>query len=142
MGYIFNPCSIFPPQQEFKLKAHLARHCATAHGLVIRAGSPRPIMKTRAAFYLHTTSLTRKARRYASNHVRPRHAARNPFQPINVLAIKQECMSAKIQRGRLVVERFLNSSLFAVVEPVALPPEPPKPLPPVLPDNKVVDKVV
>lgn len=74
------------------MKAHLARHCATAHGLVIRAGSPRPIMKTRAAFYLHTTPATRKARRYACQQlVRVRHAARNPFQPINFMAIKQEC---------------------------------------------------
>ncbi len=48
-------------------------------------------MKTRAAFYLHTTPLTRKARRYANHLVKPRHAARNPFQPINILAIKQEC---------------------------------------------------
>lgn len=78
--------------QEFKLKAHLARHCATAHGLVIRAGSPRPIMKTRAAFYLHTTTFTRKARRYAGHlAIKKRHAARNPFQPINIINIKQEC---------------------------------------------------
>ncbi|GFY39150.1 metastasis-associated protein MTA1 [Trichonephila inaurata madagascariensis] len=90
-------CTISGCGKEFKLKAHLARHCATAHGLVIRAGSPRPIMKTRAAFYLQTTALTRKARRYASHLIKPRHAARNPFQPINILAIKQEFHSRMIE---------------------------------------------
>lgn len=90
-------CTISGCGKEFKLKAHLARHCATAHGLVIRAGSPRPIMKTRAAFYLHTTPLTRLARRYSSHLLRPRHAARNPFQPINILAIKQEYHSRGVE---------------------------------------------
>ena len=77
--------------QEFKLKAHLARHLATAHGLAIRAGSPRPVMKTRAAFCLVTTSLTRISRRLCSDLLRPHHAARSPFVPINSAAIKQEC---------------------------------------------------
>ncbi|KAH8030225.1 hypothetical protein HPB51_006657 [Rhipicephalus microplus] len=76
---------------EFKLKAHLARHCATAHGLALRAGSPRPVVKTRAAFYLCTTALTRMARRLAGPAaLRPRHAARNPFLPVNSAAIRLE----------------------------------------------------
>ena len=44
------------------MKAHLARHLANTHGLAIRSGSPRPVMKTRAAFCLITTSLTRASR--------------------------------------------------------------------------------
>lgn len=86
-------CTITGCGKEFKLKAHLARHCATAHGLALRSGSPRPTMKTRAAFYLHTTPLTRIARRLCTHILRPRHAARNPFQSINVIAIKQECQT-------------------------------------------------
>ncbi|XP_064489544.1 metastasis-associated protein MTA3-like isoform X2 [Ornithodoros turicata] len=87
-------CTITGCGKEFKLKAHLARHCATAHGLALRAGSPRPVVKTRAAFYLCTTPLTRATRRMCGRSVlRPRHAARNPFQPINVIAIKQECQN-------------------------------------------------
>lgn len=77
--------------QEFKLKAHLARHYATAHGLAIRSGSPRPIMKTRTAFYLCTTPLTRISRRLCRHLIQPRHAARAPFWPINVPSVKQEC---------------------------------------------------
>ncbi|XP_067680884.1 metastasis-associated protein MTA3-like isoform X13 [Haliotis asinina] len=72
-------------------KAHLARHLATAHGLAIRSGSPRPVMKTRAAFCLVTTPLTRISRRLCKDILRPRHAARCPFIPINIAAIKQEC---------------------------------------------------
>ncbi|XP_039283020.1 metastasis-associated protein MTA3 [Nilaparvata lugens] len=84
-------CSIIGCGKEFKLKAHLARHYATAHGLAIRSGSPRPIMKTRNAFYLCTTPLTRISRRLCRSIMLPRHAARSPFWPINVPAIKQEC---------------------------------------------------
>ncbi|XP_075222667.1 metastasis associated 1-like isoform X2 [Lycorma delicatula] len=84
-------CSIIGCNKEFKLKAHLARHYATAHGLAIRSGSPRPIMKTRTAFYLCTTPLTRISRRLCRHLMLPRHAARSPFWPINVPAIKQEC---------------------------------------------------
>lgn len=77
--------------KEFRLKTHLARHLATAHGLAIRAGSPRPVMKTRAAFCLVTSALTRISRYLCKDLLRPRHSARAPFIPINVAVIKQEC---------------------------------------------------
>lgn len=80
--------------QEFRLKAHLARHLATAHGLVVRSGSPRPVMKTRAAFCLITTPLTRISRRLCKDILNPRRAARSPFIPVNIAAIKQECKSS------------------------------------------------
>lgn len=89
-------CTISGCGKEFKFKAHLARHCITAHGLTIRAGSPRPIMKTRAAFYLCTSLAARVARRICSNLFKQRHSARNPFSPINHAAIKQECMCLKL----------------------------------------------
>ena len=79
--------------QEFKLKAHLARHCQTAHGLTIRTSTnPRALgLKTRQAFFLLTTPLTRLSRHLCKKILHIRHAARNPFDPINVTAIKQEC---------------------------------------------------
>lgn len=73
------------------MKAQLARHCAAAHGLAVRSGSPRPIVKTRAAFCLQTTLLTRIARRLCKDLLRPRHAARLPFEAINAAAVKTEC---------------------------------------------------
>lgn len=86
-------CTISNCGKEFKFKAHLARHCAQAHGIAMRSGSPRPIMKTRAAFYLHTAPSTKIARRICTDLLRPRHVARTPFAPINTVTIKQECMS-------------------------------------------------
>jgi metastasis-associated protein MTA len=84
-------CSVSGCGKEFKLKAHLARHLTTAHGFAIPPGSPRPVMKTRAAFCLVTTELTRISRRLCRDILRPRHAARCPFSPINTSIIKQEC---------------------------------------------------
>ncbi|XP_018561767.1 metastasis-associated protein MTA3 [Anoplophora glabripennis] len=84
-------CNIGGCGKEFKLKAHLGRHYATAHGIVVRSGSPRPIMKTRTAFYLFTTPITRISRRLCRHIMRPRHAARAPFFAINIQAVKQEC---------------------------------------------------
>jgi len=84
-------CNVNGCGKEFKLKAHLIRHCAQSHGLILRSGSPRPIMKTRAAFYLHTNLASKIARRVCGHLFRPRHSARKPFQPINAAAIKQEC---------------------------------------------------
>ncbi|XP_052768511.1 metastasis-associated protein MTA3-like isoform X2 [Mya arenaria] len=84
---------------EFRSKQQLARHLATAHGLAIRAGSPRPVMKTRAAFCLVTTSLTRISRYLCKDLLRPRHASRCPFIPINIAVIKQECQDRLTEKG-------------------------------------------
>lgn len=54
-------------------------------------------MKTRQAFYLHTTKLTRIARRLCREILRPWHAARHPYMPINSAAIKAECECAHAQ---------------------------------------------
>ncbi|XP_077299742.1 metastasis associated 1-like [Arctopsyche grandis] len=84
-------CSILNCGKEFKLKAQLARHYAAAHGVAVRAGSPRPVMKTRAAFYLRTSPLTRLARRLSRALRRPRRVARSPFTPVNIHQVKHDC---------------------------------------------------
>ncbi|RWS16296.1 metastasis-associated protein MTA3-like protein [Dinothrombium tinctorium] len=86
-------CTLSGCGKEFKFKAHLARHCAQVHGIAFRAGSPRPIVKTRAAFYLHTVKSTKFARRICASLIKPRRLARNPFIPVNTSAIKQECLT-------------------------------------------------
>lgn len=105
-------CNIGGCGKEFKLKAHLGRHYATAHGIVVRSGSPRPIMKTRTAFYLCTTPLTRISRRLCRHIMRPKHAARAPFYAINIQAVKQEC-SVKVRRSgwSIVLLRFVCTSV-------------------------------
>lgn len=97
LGHRPHRCTIPSCGKEFKLKAHLGRHYATAHGMTVRSGSPRPIMKTRTAFYLRTTPSTRVSRRLCRHLVKPRHAARAPFNPINIQAVKQE-FAARVAR--------------------------------------------
>ncbi|XP_068619119.1 metastasis-associated protein MTA3 [Battus philenor] len=89
-------CTVLNCAKEFKLRAHLARHVATAHG----AGEgARPVMKTRAAFYLRASPFTRLARRLARALRRPRHYARSPFSPINLHQVKHECTIAMAGAG-------------------------------------------
>lgn len=85
-------CSIVSCGKEFKLKTHLARHYAQAHGIAISSSSPRPIMKTRTAFYLHTNAMTRLARIICRHIIKPKRAARQTSYAINTQLVKQECM--------------------------------------------------
>lgn len=84
-------CNVTSCGKEFKLKAHLTRHCANSHGVAMRSGSPRPIMKTRAAFYFSAISSLQQARRICSDVLNLKRGARNPFMPLNLAAFKQEC---------------------------------------------------
>uniref|UniRef100_A0A3Q0S842 Metastasis associated 1 n=1 Tax=Amphilophus citrinellus TaxID=61819 RepID=A0A3Q0S842_AMPCI len=66
------------------------------HGLPLRhSGSPKFAVKTRQAFYLQTTGLTRMARRLCQDIIRPRYMARHPYLPVNTAAIKAECKANK-----------------------------------------------
>uniref|UniRef100_A0A669BA91 Metastasis associated 1 n=1 Tax=Oreochromis niloticus TaxID=8128 RepID=A0A669BA91_ORENI len=68
------------------------RNNMSPHGLPLRhSGSPKFAVKTRQAFYLQTTSLTRMARRICQDIIRPRYMARHPYLPVNTAAIKAEC---------------------------------------------------
>lgn len=99
-------CSIANCDKEFKVKAHLARHYAQAHGIAIRSGSPRPIMKTRTAFYLQTTGATKLSRRLCRQIIRSKKAARQPSYAINLQAVKQEC---KLTLSITILEQKMNS---------------------------------
>lgn len=89
--YLQFRCSIVNCGKEFKLKTHLARHYAQAHGIAISSSSPRPIMKTRTAFYLHANPMTRLARIVCRSFIKPKKAARQTSYAINTQLVKQEC---------------------------------------------------
>lgn len=84
-------CTVKECGKEFKLKAHLMRHLAQSHGIAIRSGSPRPIMKTRSAFYLQTTVTTKLSRKLCRSVIKSKKAARQPSFAISLTAVKAEC---------------------------------------------------
>ncbi|XP_032305541.1 metastasis-associated protein MTA3 isoform X2 [Drosophila ananassae] len=100
-------CSIVNCGKEFKLKTHLARHYAQAHGIAISSGSPRPIMKTRTAFYLHTNPMTRVARVICRNIVKPKKAARQSAYAINSLLVKQEFTNRISGKSQAEIKKLL-----------------------------------
>ncbi|XP_064231348.1 metastasis-associated protein MTA1 isoform X2 [Aotus nancymaae] len=102
------------------------------HGLPARSsGSPKFAMKTRQAFYLHTTKLTRIARRLCREILRPWHAARHPYLPINSAAIKAECTARlpEASQSPLVLKQAVRKPLEAVLRYLETHPRPPKPDP-------------
>uniref|UniRef100_A0A673ZJL2 Metastasis associated 1 n=1 Tax=Salmo trutta TaxID=8032 RepID=A0A673ZJL2_SALTR len=68
------------------------RNNMSPHGVPMRhSGSPKFAVKTKQAFYLMTTRVTRAARRVCQDIIRPRFLARHPYLPLNTAQIKQEC---------------------------------------------------
>uniref|UniRef100_A0A672MVN0 Metastasis-associated protein MTA3-like n=1 Tax=Sinocyclocheilus grahami TaxID=75366 RepID=A0A672MVN0_SINGR len=82
-----------PAPNEMRSRGHGARQ--SSHMVPIRnSGSPKSSMKTKQAFLLQATRLTKLARHMCRDLIRLRRAARRPFVPINCGAIKAECKSS------------------------------------------------
>ncbi|XP_044127663.1 metastasis-associated protein MTA1-like isoform X1 [Bufo gargarizans] len=106
------------------------RNNMSPHSLSMRAGgSPKFAMKTRQAFYLHTTKLTRIARRLCRDIFRPRYAARHPYMPINSAAIKAECTTRlpEASKSPLMLKQIVRKPLEQVVRYIEAHPCTPKP---------------
>jgi metastasis-associated protein MTA len=58
-------------------------------------------MKTRAAFCLITTLLTRTSRQVCADILQIQRSARQPFQPINIALIKQECSNRLAEKKNI-----------------------------------------
>ncbi|XP_015269853.1 PREDICTED: metastasis-associated protein MTA1 [Gekko japonicus] len=102
------------------------------HGAPLRnGGSPKFAMKTRQAFYLHTTKMTRLARRLCRDILRPWHAARLPYMPINSAAIKAECTARlpEATENPLLLKQVVRKPLEAVLRYLEFHPCPLKPDP-------------
>uniref|UniRef100_A0A673MF08 Metastasis-associated protein MTA3-like n=1 Tax=Sinocyclocheilus rhinocerous TaxID=307959 RepID=A0A673MF08_9TELE len=75
------------PPSPMRSRGHGARQ--SSHMVPIRnSGSPKSSMKTKQAFLLQATRLTKLARHMCRDLIRLRRAARRPFVPINCGAIK------------------------------------------------------
>uniref|UniRef100_A0AAQ6A7G6 Metastasis associated 1 n=1 Tax=Amphiprion ocellaris TaxID=80972 RepID=A0AAQ6A7G6_AMPOC len=104
------------------------------HGLPLRhSGSPKFAVKTRQAFYLQTTGLTRMARRLCHDIIRPRYLARHPYLPVNTAAIKAECALRLPDRPTkpLPLKPVERKPLESVVRYLEAHPRPIKPDPPI-----------
>ncbi|XP_077165651.1 metastasis-associated protein MTA1 isoform X3 [Paroedura picta] len=108
------------------------RNNMSPHGAPLRnGGSPKFAMKTRQAFYLHTTKMTRLARRLCRDILRPWHAARLPYMPINSAAIKAECTARlpEATENPLLLKQVVRKPLEAVLRYLEFHPCPLKPDP-------------
>lgn len=115
------------------------------HGLPLRhSSSPKFAVKTRQAFYLQTTGLTRMARRLCQDIIRPRYLARHPYLPVNTAAIKAECNYLSICHTEVLFPSFCFNVSFPLVPEGALrlpdSPKKPSPLKPV--KRKPLESVV
>ncbi|XP_023697026.1 metastasis-associated protein MTA1-like isoform X2 [Paramormyrops kingsleyae] len=109
------------------------RSSSGTHGQSVRHGSnPRFAAKTRQAFYLHASQLTRSARRTCRDLLRPRHLARVPHAPVNSAAIRAECVVRlpDIVKSPLPSKPIERKPLEAVVKYLEAHPSPPKAGPP------------
>lgn len=95
--YNLKSCPIGNCGNEYHSSADLKKHYAYTHGIAIRSGSPRPIMKTRTAFYLRTNSTTRLSRQLCRHLIRSKKAARQPSYAVNLVAVKTECKTFQLQ---------------------------------------------
>uniref|UniRef100_A0A3B3CGM4 Metastasis associated 1 n=1 Tax=Oryzias melastigma TaxID=30732 RepID=A0A3B3CGM4_ORYME len=110
------------------------RSTMSPHGLPMRhSGSPKFAVKTRQAFYLQTTALTRVARRLCQDIIRPRYLARHPYLPVNTASIKAECALRLPDRPKkpAPLKPVQRKPLESVVRYLEAHPRPPKPDPPV-----------
>uniref|UniRef100_A0A8C7Y112 Metastasis associated 1 n=1 Tax=Oryzias sinensis TaxID=183150 RepID=A0A8C7Y112_9TELE len=95
------------------------------HGLPMRhSGSPKFAVKTRQAFYLQTTALTRVARRLCQDIIRPRFLARHPYLPVNTASIKAECKASPKILNSFVLLKDLRIFVFISLEAHPRPPKP------------------
>ncbi|RXM27512.1 Metastasis-associated protein MTA3, partial [Acipenser ruthenus] len=61
-------------------------------GYWVKNANPKYTLKTKQAFYLQTTTLTKIARQLCLALLQPRRAARRPFVPVNSAEIKAQCL--------------------------------------------------
>ncbi|KAG7492507.1 hypothetical protein MATL_G00015320 [Megalops atlanticus] len=126
-----------PSPHEPRVRGHGPRQ--SSHLVPVRnSGSPKSSMKTKQAFLLQATRLTKLARHMCRDLIRLRQAARRPFVPINCGAIKAEYMSRapEGQEGRparaRTSQRNTLSSVLQYLESRPVPPTPPLPRTPSL----------
>uniref|UniRef100_A0A915I9B6 Metastasis-associated protein MTA3 n=1 Tax=Romanomermis culicivorax TaxID=13658 RepID=A0A915I9B6_ROMCU len=90
-------------------------HHATPAGAYFQHAAGRPGAigpRTRTSFYIRTTLMTKIARRLAPKSLlNVKRSARNPFDPINMMAIKQFCQGQPKMVVQRVMRRFFKNAM-------------------------------
>uniref|UniRef100_A0A4W3IV36 Metastasis associated 1 n=1 Tax=Callorhinchus milii TaxID=7868 RepID=A0A4W3IV36_CALMI len=87
------------------------------HGYWVKNANPKFTLKTRQAFCLQTTKLTKIARYFCRSLFHTRQSARRPFTPINSAAIKAECTARLPEIGEKPIK--LKPSVRKTLESIA-----------------------
>ncbi|TRY91764.1 hypothetical protein DNTS_023729 [Danionella cerebrum] len=109
------------------------RNNLSPHGLPVRhSGSPKFAVKTRQAFYLHTSQQTKTARRVCQDLLRSKFVARHPYIPVNTVAIKAESVvrMPDMSKKPAPLKQTVRKPLESVVRYLEAHPCPPRLDPP------------
>uniref|UniRef100_A0A3Q1FVN0 Metastasis associated 1 family, member 3 n=1 Tax=Acanthochromis polyacanthus TaxID=80966 RepID=A0A3Q1FVN0_9TELE len=103
-----------PASNESRSRGHAPRQ--SNHMVPMRnSGSPKSSMKTKQAFLLQATRLTKLARHMCRDIIRLRRAARRPFVPINCGAIKAELfLNESIKHEMLYRSQFMQLPVWCL----------------------------
>nr|XP_033794896.1 metastasis-associated protein MTA3 isoform X2 [Geotrypetes seraphini] len=108
--------------EDSSIRSHISRQASQA--MPIRnTGSPKSAVKTRQAFFLQTTCLTKLARQVCKNTLRLRQAARRPFVPINCAAIRAEYTERHSEAtGKPVKIKSIRKPLSSIIRHLEILP--------------------
>ncbi|XP_064159620.1 metastasis-associated protein MTA1-like [Anguilla rostrata] len=104
------------------------RNSMSPFGYWVKNANPKYTLKTKQAFYLQSSALTRMARHLCLALLRPRRAARRPFTPVNSAAIKAECEAAGLSAAKpeamrpVKLKPAVRKALEAIVKHLELHP--------------------
>ncbi|MGH0114941.1 UNVERIFIED_CONTAM: hypothetical protein FKN15_065865, partial [Acipenser sinensis] len=93
-------------------------------GYWVKNANPKYTLKTKQAFYLQTTTLTKIARQLCLTLLQPRRAARRPFVPVNSAEIKAQCSATLPDEAKQLVKMrpMVRKPLETIVKYMELNP--------------------
>ncbi|XP_039625483.1 metastasis-associated protein MTA1-like isoform X2 [Polypterus senegalus] len=93
-------------------------------GYWIKNSNPKYTLKTKQAFYLHTSKQTKMARQLCQALLQSRRAARRPFMPVNSAAVKAECTAQLPDKAKQTVKMvpMFRKPLESIVKYLELNP--------------------
>ncbi|MGH0129981.1 UNVERIFIED_CONTAM: hypothetical protein FKN15_025842 [Acipenser sinensis] len=100
------------------------RNSMSPFGYWVKNANPKYTLKTKQAFYLQTTTLTKIARQLCLTLLQPRRAARRPFVLVNSAEIKAQCSATLPDEAKQLVKMrpMVRKPLETIVKYMELHP--------------------